>query len=66
MAALELARFDARWTGLTDLVLEVVLFRERADLLSSAGGEGKLCEPIVSVALMYHRQAGGGNQTELR
>lgn len=50
MAALELARLDVRCTGLTDLVLEDVLFRERVDLCSSAGGEGKLPGAIVAVA----------------
>ena len=42
-ATLEPARLEARWTGLTDLELdEDVLFRDRADLPSSAGGDGKL------------------------
>jgi hypothetical protein len=50
VAALELARLDVRCTGLTDLVLEDVLFRERVDLCSSAGGEGKLPDAIVAVA----------------
>lgn len=51
MAALELARLDVRCTGLTDLVLEDVLFRERVDLFSSAGGEGKLPGAIVAVVV---------------
>lgn len=49
MAALELARLEVRCTGLTDLELDDVLFRERADLWSSAGGDGKLPDPIAAV-----------------
>jgi hypothetical protein len=52
VAALELARLDVRCTGLTDLVLEDVVFRERVDLCSSAGGEGKLPDAIVAVAII--------------
>lgn len=54
MAALELALFEARCTGLTDLALEEVLFLDVLDLLSSAGGEGKL-EPIVEFGCMERR-----------
>lgn len=58
-AALELARLEARWTGLTDLALDV-LFRERVDLWSSAGGEGKLLEPIVEDLVLTVGRIGRG------
>lgn len=49
-AAFELARLEVRCTGLTALEWELadeVLLRDRLPLDSSAGGEGKLCDPIV-------------------
>jgi hypothetical protein len=37
-----LARLVMRLAGLEDLLLEDVFFRDKADLGSSAGGEGKV------------------------
>ena len=45
----EPARFEIRFAGLVDLVLDDVLFLDSAALGSSAGGEGRLCDPIVQV-----------------
>lgn len=53
-AAPDPARFDARFVPLTGFVFEPELFRgivlmggEFEDLLSSEGGEGRLCATIV-------------------
>ena len=44
----ELARLAIRLAPLADFVLDDVFFLARADLGSSAGGEGRLCDPIVT------------------
>ena len=44
----EPARLEMRWACLADFELDEVPFLESADVGSSASGEGRLCEPIVS------------------